>query len=185
MPTLYEVPLTTLEGKPTTLAEYAGKVLLIVNVASQCGFTPQYDGLEQLYQRYKDRGFVVLGFPANDFASQEPGTDADIARFCSNDYDISFPLFSKISVAGPTQHPIYGMLTSMMPQHEADSTEFRQNIDTFLSDVGLPPSLPLPNILWNFEKFLIGRDGNVAARFASDVRPDNPRLVEAIEKALG
>jgi glutathione peroxidase len=184
MSTLASVPLTTLSGAPTSLADYSGKVLLIVNVASKCGLTPQYTGLEALYQQFKERGFVVLGFPANDFASQEPGTDQEIAKFCSTEYPVTFPLFSKISVNGPEQHPIYTMLTSAMPQHEADAPDFRDNIDNYLSSQDLPPTLPLPAVLWNFEKFLVGRDGLVTARFAPDMKPDDPRIVAAIEKAL-
>src|SRR5580698_8772427 len=109
MSTLYDLPLTTLSGEPTSLADYAGKVLLVVNVASKCGLTKQYTALEALYQRFKDQGFVVLGFPANDFAGQEPGTDAEIAEFCSNEYPVTFPMFSKIAVNGHEQHPIYSM----------------------------------------------------------------------------
>jgi glutathione peroxidase len=184
MPTLYDLPLTTLTGAPTSLADYSGKVLLIVNVASKCGLTPQYTALEALYQRFKDRGFVVLGFPSNDFAGQEPGTEQEIAKFCSTEYPVSFPLFSKVSVNGPEQHPIYTMLTSSMPQHEADSAGFRDNIDSYLSSQSLPPTLPLPAILWNFEKFLIAKDGEAIARFAPDMKPDDPRIAAAIEKAL-
>src|SRR5215472_11298340 len=107
MASLYEIPLTTLSDQQTSLASRRGQVLLIVNVASKCGFTPQYTGLESLYQRYKDRGFAVLGFPANDFAAQEPGSNSDIAKFCSTDYPVTFPIFGKISVAGPDKHPLY------------------------------------------------------------------------------
>ncbi|HEY5330972.1 MAG TPA: glutathione peroxidase [Acidobacteriaceae bacterium] len=184
MSTLASIPLTTLTGAPTSLADYSGKVLLIVNVASKCGLTPQYTGLEALYRQFKDRGFVVLGFPANDFASQEPGTNQEIAKFCSTEYPVTFPLFSKIAVNGPEQHPMYTMLTSAMPQHEADAPDFRDNIDNYLSSQDLPPTLPLPAVLWNFEKFLVGRDGLVIARFAPDMKPDDPRIVAAIAKAL-
>jgi len=184
MSTLASVPLTTLSGDPTSLADYSGKVLLIVNVASKCGLTPQYTALEALYQQFKDRGFVVLGFPSNDFAGQEPGTSQEIAKFCSTEYSVTFPLFSKISVNGPEQHPIYTMLTSAMPQHEADAPDFRDNIDNYLSGQGLPPTLPLPAVLWNFEKFLVGRDGLTIARFAPDMQPGDPRIVAAIEQAL-
>jgi glutathione peroxidase len=184
MSNLASIPLTTLSGAPTSLADYSGKVLLIVNVASKCGLTPQYTGLEALYQQFKDRGFVVLGFPANDFASQEPGTNQEIAKFCSTEYLITFPLFSKITVNGSDQHPIYATLTSMMPQHEADGLDFRDNLDNYLSSQNLPPTLPLPAVLWNFEKFLVGRDGLVIARFAPDMQPGDPRIVAAIEKAL-
>lgn len=184
MPTLYELPLTTLSGKPASLADYAGKVLLIVNVASRCALTPQYVALERLYQTYKDRGLVVLGFPSNDFAGQEPGTDAEIATFCSIDSPVTFPMFSKIAVTGEDQHPLFRELTSTMPQHEADNVDFRFQIDNYLSGEGLPMSLPLPAILWNFEKFLVARDGTLIKRFSPDVTPDSPRLLQAVEKAL-
>jgi glutathione peroxidase len=181
---LYDVALTTLDGQPATLRDYAGKVLLIVNVASKCGFTKQYTALEALYQKDKDRGLVVLGFPSNDFAGQEPGSDQDIANFCSVDYPVTFPLFSKVSVNGPGQHPVYAALTSAMPQHDADAGGLRNGLDSFLTGAGLPPTLPLPAILWNFEKFVLGRDGTVLARFAADVTPDDTRLTSVIEKAL-
>lgn len=184
MSNLASVPLTTLAGTPTSLADYSGKVLLIVNVASKCGLTPQYTALEAVYQQFKDRGFVVLGFPSNDFAGQEPGTNQEIAKFCSTEYPVTFPLFSKTAVNGPERHPIYTMLTSAMPQHEADALGFRDNLDNYLSGQGLPPTLPLPNVLWNFEKFLVGRDGLTIARFAPDMKPDDPRIIGAIEKAL-
>ncbi|MDQ2925273.1 MAG: glutathione peroxidase [Acidobacteriota bacterium] len=184
MPTLYDLPLATLSGSPTSLADYKGKVLLIVNVASKCGLTPQYTALEALYRRFKDKGLVVLGFPANDFAEQEPGSNDDIAKFCSIDYPVTFPIFSKIAVNGPEQHPVYTMLTSLMPQHQADGADFRDNLDNYLSGENLPPTLPLPAVLWNFEKFLIGRDGSALARFSPDMKPDDPRIVAAIETAL-
>jgi glutathione peroxidase len=184
MSTLYGLPLTTLSGEPTSLADYAGKVLLIVNVASKCGLTKQYTALEALYQRFKDQGFVVLGFPANDFAGQEPGSDQEIAKFCSTDYPVTFPMFSKIAVNGPEQHPIYTTLTSEMPQHEAEGVDFRFNLDNYLSSVDLPPTLPLPAVLWNFEKFLVARDGEAVARFAPDMPPDSPKIVAAIEREL-
>jgi glutathione peroxidase len=167
MSTLYDVPLATLSGAPTSLADYSGKVLLIVNVASKCGLTPQYSA-----------------FPSNDFAEQEPGSNQEIAKFCSTEYVITFPLFSKISVNGPEQHPIYTMLTSAMPQHEADGVDFRDNLDNYLSSQGLLPTLPLPAVLWNFEKFLVGKDGEAIARFAPDMKPDDPRIIAAIENAL-
>lgn len=184
MTSVYDFTVNDIDGKPRSLGEWRGKTLLIVNVASKCGLTPQYTALEAIYQQFKDRGFVVLGFPANDFASQEPGSNQEIAKFCSTEYPVTFPLFSKISVNGPEQHPIYTMLTSAMPQHEADAPDFRDNLDNYLSGQGLPPTLPLPNVLWNFEKFLVGRDGLTIARFAPDMKPDDPRIIAAIEKAL-
>jgi len=183
MTPLYDIPLTTLSGEPTTLASYSGKVLLIVNVASKCGLTPQYTALEQLYQQFKDKGLVVLGFPANDFAGQEPGTDQEIAKFCSIDYPVTFPLFSKIVVTGPQEHPLYKQLTTAAPEHILNG-DLRQNLAGFAAKSGLPAPNPLPGILWNFEKFLVGRDGKVAARFAPDMPPEDPRIVEAVENAL-
>lgn len=185
MSTLYDIELATVAGEPAKLSDYAGKVLLIVNVASKCGFTKQYTALEELYQQYKDRGLVVLGFPANDFAGQEPGSDAEIAQFCSTEYPVTFPIFSKITVNGPEQHPIYTALTAAMPQHDADSAGLRTGLDSYLASQGLPPSLPLPAVLWNFEKFVVDRDGKVIARYPSDVEPKDERLIAAIEKALG
>jgi glutathione peroxidase len=184
MPTLYDLPLTTLSGSPASLGDYAGQVMLLVNVASRCGLTPQYTALEALYQKYKDKGFVVLGFPANDFAGQEPGTDAEIAAFCAKDYPVTFPLFSKIAVNGAEQHPVYSILTAEMPWHESDGMEFRENLDNYLTGEGLPPTLPLPAVLWNFEKFLVARDGLVAARFSPDTPPDSPKIAAAIEREL-
>lgn len=184
MSTLYDLPLTTLSGSPTTLADYTGKALLIVNVASRCGLTPQYTDLETLYQQFKDKGLVVLGFPANDFAGQEPGSNQEIAKFCSTDYPVTFPIFSKITVTGPEQHPLYRELTSAVPEHVVNDAGFRGNIAGYLTSQGLPEPAPLPAVLWNFEKFVVGRDGTVLARFAPDVPPSDPRIVNAIEQAL-
>lgn len=150
--------MTALDGSPVDLASYGGKVVLVVNVASRCGATPQYAGLQKLYDTYKDRGLVVLGFPANDFGAQEPGTDAQIAEFCSAKYAVTFPMFSKITVKGAGMPPLYKALTE-----SAD-----------------PPGA----IGWNFEKFLVGRDGTVVGRFKTRVTPDDPALVAAIEAAL-
>lgn len=147
-----------LDGKPIDLASYQGKVVLVVNVASRCGATPQYAGLQKLYDTYKDRGLVVIGFPANDFGAQEPGSDAQIAEFCSSKYGVTFPMFSKITVKGPAAPALYKTLTT-----SAD-----------------PPG----DIAWNFEKFLIGRDGAVLGRFKTRVSPDDPALIAAIEAAL-
>lgn len=185
MPSLYDLPLTTLPGEPTTLEPYRGKVLLVVNVASKCGFTPQYTGLEKLYQEHQKRGLVVLGFPANDFGDQEPGTDPQIATFCSTTYPVSFPLFSKAVVTGEAKHPLYRVLTSAQPETKVNNGDgLRSHLAEFASQNGLPgPNAP-PEVLWNFEKFLVSRDGEVIARFASDVEPDDPRLISAIEQAL-
>lgn len=184
MAKIYDIPLTTLSGQPSSLGAYRGNVLLLVNVASKCGFTPQYTGLESLYQRFKDRGLVVLGFPANDFAGQEPGSSQEIATFCSTEYPVTFPLFSKITVAGPAKHALYRELISVHPQRVEDGTALRDDLSGFLKSQGLPGPNDPPEVLWNFEKFLIGRDGSVLGRFASDVKPDDPRLVSAIEQAL-
>jgi glutathione peroxidase len=183
MPTLYDIPLTTLSGSPTSLSEYAGKVLLIVNVASKCGLTPQYTALEGLFQEYKDKGVVVLGFPANDFAGQEPGSDQEIATFCSTEYPVTFPLFSKIPVTGEAKHPLYAALIAAQPTHIVHGP-WREGLADYSSKHGFPPPNPLPELLWNFEKFLVGRDGAVIARFAPDMPPNDPKILAAIEKAL-
>jgi glutathione peroxidase len=156
---LYDIPLTDIDGNSTSLKPYQGKVLLIVNVASKCGFTPQYTALEALYQKYKDQGLVVLGFPCNQFKQQEPGTDAEIKQFCSSKYDVTFPMFDKLEVNGANRHPLYVLLAGK------DSP--------FPGDIG-----------WNFTKFLIGRDGKILNRFASPVKPDSVELTQAIEAAL-
>ena len=183
MSTLATIPLTTIGGAPASLADYSGKVLLLVNVASKCGLTPQYTALEALYQAYKDRGFVILGFPANDFAGQEPGTDQEIAYFCSSKYPVTFPLFSKIPVTGPAKHPLYAALIEAAPTHIKHGP-WREGLESYSSKNGFPPPNALPELLWNFEKFLIGRDGNVIARFAPDTPPDDPKITTAIEQAL-
>jgi glutathione peroxidase len=183
MASLYEVPLTTISGSPTTLAEYAGKALLIVNVASKCGLTPQYTALEQLYQQYKDKGLVVLGFPANDFAGQEPGTNEEIATFCSTEYPVTFPLFAKIAVTGEETHPLYQELIAEEPEAILNGP-WREGLEKYSAAHGFPPPNPAPGILWNFEKFLIGKDGKVVARFAPDMPPEDPRVTDAVEKAI-
>ncbi|HXS11441.1 MAG TPA: glutathione peroxidase [Acidobacteriaceae bacterium] len=184
MASLFEIPLTTLSGEPISLASHRGQVLLIVNVASKCGFTPQYTGLESLYQRYKDQGFAVLGFPANDFAGQEPGSNQEIAKFCSIDYPVTFPIFGKITVAGPDKHPLYHELITKRPDRKFNDDALREDLAGYLKSQNLPGPNDPPELLWNFEKFLIGRDGTVLGRFASDVAPDDPRLISAIEQAL-
>lgn len=184
MNSLQEIPLTSLNGEPTTLGQYAGKVLLVVNVASKCGLTPQYTALEGVYQRFRDRGLVVLGFPANDFAGQEPGTDAEIATFCSTEYPVSFPLFSKSVVTGPAKHPLYAALTGAQPERLSNGSEMHDRLAGYAAAHGFPPPNAPPELLWNFEKFLIGRDGQVLGRFAPDMVPDDPKLLAAIEAAL-
>jgi len=180
MTTIQDIPLKTIAGQDDSLANHAGKVLLVVNVASKCGLTPQYDGLEKLHAAYRNRGFEVLGFPANNFGAQEPGTDAEIAEFCSLTYDVDFPLFSKISVVGDDKHPLYAALTATQPIATSTSGG---GMRERLAGHGITPN-PEPEILWNFEKFLIDRDGEVIARFAPDTSPDDPALVAAIEQAL-
>ena len=184
MASLYEIPLTTLSDQPISLAPHHGQVLLIVNVASKCGFTPQYTGLESLHQRYKDRGLAVLGFPANDFAGQEPGSNQEIAQFCSLDYPVSFPIFGKIAVTGPGKHPLYRELINERPDREPTGNGLYENLAGYLKSQNLPGPNDPPELLWNFEKFVVGRDGRVIARFASDVAPDDPRLLSAIDQAL-
>jgi glutathione peroxidase len=177
---IYSTPLTTIDGKSNTLGAFEGKVLLVVNVASQCGLTKQYEGLEKLYQSLHEQGFEVLGFPCNEFGAQEPGTEEEIQTFCTTQFGVKFPLFSKIEVNGEGRHPLYKALTAAKPQAvKPEGSEFYQR----LASKGREPVKP-ENILWNFEKFLIGRDGEVLQRFAPDMTPEDPILLEAVKKAL-
>ncbi|MEI8289665.1 MAG: glutathione peroxidase [Verrucomicrobiota bacterium] len=156
---IYDIPLKDIDGKAASLKPYAGKVLLIVNVASKCGNTPQYDSLEAAYQKYQGRGLVVCGFPCNQFGAQEPGTSEAIKQFCTSKYNVTFPMFEKLEVKGDHCHPLYALLTGK------DS--------------------PLPGVIkWNFSKFLIGRDGKILNRFDPKVQPDSPEITKAIEAAL-
>jgi glutathione peroxidase len=150
-----------IDGKAVNLDQYRGKVVLIVNVASKCGNTPQYAGLEKMYEQYKDQGLVILGFPANNFGHQEPGTNSQIKTFCTSKYDVTFPMFSKISVKGDDMAPLYQFLTRQKTAPK-----------------------PAGNVSWNFEKFLVGRDGDVIARFTPKTKPDNKELVAAVQTAL-
>ena len=175
---LYDISLKQIDGSSTRLGNYRGKVLLVVNVASKCGLTPQYEGLEKLYQSKKSLGLEVLGFPANDFKEQEPGTDAQIAEFCSVNYDVHFPLFTKISVTGEDKHPLYIELTAAQLESTGEGP-FRERLKGYGID-----SQNTTEVLWNFEKFLIDRQGEVVARFAPDVAADDPRLLEAIDAQL-
>lgn len=177
---IQRIPLQTIHGAAATLSDYEGKVVLVVNVASKCGLTPQYTALEALYTRFRDRGLVVLGFPANDFLQQEPGTHEEIVEFCQSTYQVDFPLFAKIAVTGEQIHPLYASLTSSGVPVTGDPEAFRKNLEGY----GIKTN-PAPGILWNFEKFLIGRDGKIAGRFAPSLTPDDPALVAAVEAALG
>ncbi|HEX3436676.1 MAG TPA: glutathione peroxidase [Pseudacidobacterium sp.] len=177
---IQNIPVRRITGEETTLAEFQGKVVLVVNVASKCGLTPQYEGLEKLYRHYLDRGFVITGFPSNDFAGQEPGTSEEIQNFCSLNYSVDFPLFEKITVVGETKHPLYKALIEAKPAAISTSeVPFTENLIRF----GVQPN-KTPEILWNFEKFIVSRDGKVAARFAPNTKPDDPALISAIETAL-
>jgi glutathione peroxidase len=175
---LHDIPLKAIDGQDSSLADYRGKVLLVVNVASKCGLTPQYSGLESLYQAKRANGLEVLGFPANNFKGQEPGSNDEIASFCSTQYDVHFPLFSKISVLGDDQHPLYAALTEKQPVATGDGP-FREKLKGY----GVNPENQA-DVLWNFEKFLINRNGDVVGRFAPDVTADDPRLLAAIDAEL-
>ncbi len=157
--TVYDFTLNSIDGQATPLSNYKGKVVLLVNVASRCGFTPQYTALESIYEKYKDRGFVIIGIPANNFGSQEPGTNAEIKTFCTAKYNVTFPMMAKVSVKGSDITPLYQFLTD-----KSEKTG---------GEIG-----------WNFTKFLVGPDGKVLARFDSKVVPDSPEVTSAIEKAL-
>ncbi len=176
---ILDISVERIDGTPTSLAEHQGKVLLIVNVASQCGFTPQYAGLEALYEANREKGFVICGFPANDFAAQEPGSNAEIQSFCETSFGVKFPMYSKIVVTGDARHPLYDTLVSSTPETTGDTAGLRKH----LIDFGVTPTSP-PEVLWNFEKFLVGRDGKVVRRFAPDVAPEDAVLREAVEAEI-
>lgn len=178
---LQEIPLRRIDGSAAKLAEFAGKVLLVVNVASACGLTPQYAGLESLYEQYRDRGLLVLGFPANEFGAQEPGTNTEIAQFCETKFGVKFPMFEKIVVKGAGQHPLYKALIDAQPvaREKLDGT-----LKARLASGGRLEGRQETDIMWNFEKFVVGRHGDVVARFAPDVAPDDPMLVATIEAEL-
>ena len=176
---LESIPVTTIDGKPSSLGAFHGKVRLVVNVASKCGFTPQYTALEALYRAYAERGLTILGFPGNEFAAQEPGTDEEIARFCALSYEVSFPMFSKIVVKGEGQHPLYSELTRAKPEATTpEGSALRKELE------GYGTFAAPGEILWNFEKFLVDRAGNVVERFAPDIEPDAPLVKAAIEREL-
>jgi glutathione peroxidase len=177
---IQKIPVRRITGEDTNLGEYSGKVLLVVNVASKCGLTKQYEGLEKLYRDYRDRGLVVAGFPANDFRAQEPGTNAEIESFCSGNFGVDFPLFEKITVVGEGKHPLYKELIAAQPKAISTSdVPFSEK----LKGHGIEPN-DEPEILWNFEKFLVDRGGKVTARFSPNTTPDDPALVKAVEAEL-
>jgi glutathione peroxidase len=176
--TLYEIPLLTLSGQATTLEEFKGQVLLIVNVASQCGLTPQYAGLEKLHETHGVRGLCVLGFPCNDFLAQEPGSAEEIRVFCETRYGVRFPLFGKVRINSEPRHPLYEHLTCAQPQ-AIGGAGLRER----LAQKSLLPERD-SDVIWNFEKFLVDRKGQVVARFAPDVVVDDARLMAAIEAVL-
>lgn len=181
---IYDIPLNTLAGAPASLAEFQGKVVLIVNVASKCGLTPQYEGLEKLYSDYKDKGFVIAAFPSNDFAGQEPGTNEEIQSFCTMNFGVDFPIFEKIPVVGPEKHPLYAALTAAQPTAISTApVPLAEKLKTFLAQHGKEPN-PEPEILWNFEKFLVSKTGEVVRRFSPDTDPFNPVITTAIEAEL-
>jgi glutathione peroxidase len=176
---ILDVPVERIDGTATSLAEHEGKVLLIVNVASKCGFTPQYEALEALYEENRERGLVVCGFPANDFGAQEPGSNEEIQSFCQTSFGVKFPMYSKVVVTGEDRHPLYDALVVSTPETKGDTSELRKHLVEF----GVEPTTP-PEVLWNFEKFLVGRDGKVVARFAPDIVPDDPMLLDTIEAEI-
>ncbi len=165
---VYDIPVNRIDGAPASLGDYKGKVVLVVNVASKCGLTPQYEGLEKLYETYGDKGLVVTGFPANEFGGQEPGTNAEVADFCTTNFGVKFPMFEKIVVKGEGQHPLYAALTKAVPT--AEGAGDRAPADG--------------SVMWNFEKFLLAKDGRVARRFNPRMTPDDPIIVGAIEEEL-
>ncbi len=175
---VYDIPVEKIDGSATTLNEHEGEVLLVVNVASKCGLTPQYEALEKLHETFGARRFSVLGFPANDFAGQEPGSNEEILDFCQSQYQVQFPLYSKISVTGPGKHPLYRHLTTEQPE-----TEGRESMESTLRGYNMEPT-PKPEVVWNFEKFLLNRQGQVVRRFSPDTKPDAPEVIEAIEAEL-
>ncbi len=179
MATLFDVPVTSITGESATLAPFQGHVLLIVNTASKCGLTPQYEGLEKLYGTYKHCGFDVLGFPTNDFAGQEPGTNEEIQKFCDLSYNISFPMFEKVTATGSAKHPLYAMLTELQPVARTADPEFKNKLRGYGMNVN-----DAPELTWNFEKFLVNRRGQVVARYAPDTLPTDPALIQAIEREL-
>lgn len=180
MSSLYDIPVDRIDGSKSSLGEFKGKVMLVVNVASKCGLTPQYDALEKLYSEKKADGLVVVGFPANNFKGQEPGSNGEIQEFCRSTYGVDFPMFSKIDVRGESAHPLYKAMIKEKPQK---TLKENSELTKILEKIGEAPQ-NASDVSWNFEKFLIGRDGKVAARFAPDITPDDPVVVKAIDAEL-
>lgn len=178
MTSVYNIPVKTIQNEEITLNQFEGKVLLIVNVASKCGLTPQYEGLEKLYKEKKTEGLEILGFPANNFLEQEPASNEEIQEFCSLNYQVDFPLFAKVSVAGEDKHPLYQTLTQAIPERIGEGPWWDD-----LVNYGLTPNNP-PEVLWNFEKFLVNKKGQVIARFAPDIKADDSRIIDAINIEL-
>ncbi len=179
MSSIYDIEVVTIDGKTQKLSEYQGKTLLIVNTASECGLTPQYEALEKLYEARKDEGFEILGFPCNQFGAQEPGEEAEIKSFCMSRFGVSFPMFSKIEVNGEDRHPLYQLLFSAIPERTtAPDSEFVEKLK------GYGFEAKEGDILWNFEKFLINKDGKVIGHFAPDMTPDAPILINALNEVL-
>jgi glutathione peroxidase len=177
---IQKITVRRITGEDTNLGEYSGKVLLVVNVASKCGLTKQYESLEKLYREYRDRGLVVAGFPANDFRGQEPGSNAEIESFCTSNFGVDFPLFEKITVVGEGKHPLYQELIAAQPKAISTSeVHFSENLKRH----GIQTN-PEPEILWNFEKFVVARDGRVTARFSPNTTPEDPALLQALEAEL-
>jgi glutathione peroxidase len=177
---IYDIPVRKITGADASLGEFKGKAILVVNVASKCGLTPQYEGLEDLYEQFRGQGLVVAAFPANDFKSQEPGTDEEIQAFCTSNFGVKFPMFSKITVVGAEKHPLYAALIAAQPKATSlAEVPFAEKLKGY----GIAPN-PEPEILWNFEKFLISRSGEVVGRFSPDTAPDAPELVATIEAEL-
>src|SRR5271170_1170758 len=178
---IYDIPVRRITGSDSSLAEFKGQVVLIVNVASKCGLTPQYEGLEKLYEQYREQGLVVAAFPANDFAGQEPGTNEEIQAFCKTSFGVKFPLFERITVVGPQKHPLYRALIDAQPTAESTAqVPFREQLKGY----GMTPN-PEPEVLWNFEKFLVSRKGEVVGRFSPDTTPEDPAFVDALVAELG
>lgn len=178
MSSIFDIAVKTIQAEEVTLNQYEGKVLLIVNVASKCGLTAQYEGLQALYDAKKSAGFEILAFPCNDFLAQEPASNEEIAQFCNLNYQVSFPLFAKIHIVGENKHPLYATLTQAIPERIGEGPWWKD-----LVDYGLTPNNP-PEVLWNFEKFLINKSGEVVARFAPDIQANDPRLLDAIAVEL-